>query len=55
MTMRAIAGLFAFNLFVLAVGSSVLFGIRGWRSWAELLRLSGVAYLIGVSRRSSSC
>src|SRR4051812_20927967 len=32
-----------------AVGSSVLFGLRGWGSWAELLRLGGVAYMLGVA------
>lgn len=48
-TMRALTGLFALNAFVLLVGCGVLFGIRGWRSWGELLRLAGVAYLLGLS------
>src|SRR5919106_6070470 len=49
MTLRAIAGLLAFNVFVLAVGAGVLWGLRGWRWWTELARLAGVAYLLGVA------
>jgi hypothetical protein len=46
---HAIAGLLALNLFLLAVGVSVLFALRGWASWGEFFRLSGVAYLLGVA------
>jgi len=46
---RAIGGLAADNLFLLAVGCGLLWGIRGWRSWTELLQLSGLAYLLGVA------
>ncbi len=49
MTARAILGLVVFNVFVLGVGGGVLWGIRGWRFWTELVRLAGVAYLLGVS------
>lgn len=49
MTIRAIVGLLAFNGFVLAVGLGVVAGIRGYRTWAELLRYAGLAYLLGVS------
>lgn len=49
MSPRAIAGLFAFNLAILTAGAGVLWGIRGWRSWIDVVRLCGVAYLIGVS------
>jgi hypothetical protein len=49
MTLRAIAGLLAFNVFVLAVGAVVLWGMRGWRWWTELARLAGVAYFLGVA------
>jgi hypothetical protein len=49
MTLRAIAGLLAFNVFVLAVGAGVLWGLRGWRWWTELVRLAGVAYFLGVA------
>ena len=49
MTLRAMLGLTGYNLFLLAGGSGVLFGIRGWRSWGELIRLSGFAYMLGVA------
>ena len=45
----AILGLVLLNLFVLTVGVAVLFAVRGWTSWGELLRLGGLAYLLGVS------
>jgi hypothetical protein len=48
-TVRAIGGLIVFNLFVLACGAGVLWGLRGWRLWTELLRLVGVAYLLGLA------
>jgi hypothetical protein len=48
-TARAILGLVAFNLFVLTVGAGVLWGVRGWRWWTDLVRLAGLAYLLGLS------
>jgi hypothetical protein len=48
-TIRAIGGLVAFNVFVVASGAGVLWGIRGWRWWTELVRLAGVAYLLGLA------
>jgi len=33
----------AANLLYLVAGCGVLWGIRGWRTWAELLRLLGLA------------
>jgi hypothetical protein len=48
-TVRAIAGIVAFNVFVLVVGAGVLWGLRGWRFWTELVRLLGVAYFLGLS------
>jgi Dolichyl-phosphate-mannose-protein mannosyltransferase len=48
-TLRAIGGLVVYNLFVLGVGAGVLWGIRGWRWWTELVRLIGIAYLLGLS------
>jgi hypothetical protein len=48
LTVRAVIGLFLLNGFLLAVGLGVLFAIRGWRSWGELARLAGLAYLLGV-------
>ncbi|MBM2823004.1 MAG: hypothetical protein HW413_1750 [Thermoleophilia bacterium] len=49
MTIRAIAGLAGLNFVVLVIGSCVLSGIRGWRSWIDAVRLSGLAYLLGVA------
>jgi hypothetical protein len=46
---HSIAGLIVLNLYLLVVGVAVLFGIRGWESWSELLRLSGFAYMLGVA------
>jgi hypothetical protein len=48
-TPSAIAGLVVLNLFFLLVGAGVLWGIRGWRWWTDLLRLVGLAYLLGVA------
>jgi hypothetical protein len=48
-TAHSIAGLIALNLFLLVVGVAVLFGVRGWESWSELIRLSGLAYMLGVA------
>ena len=49
MTLRAIAGLFVLHLFFLGVGAGILWGLRGWAAWVELVRLAGVAYLLGVA------
>lgn len=49
MTVRALLGLTAYNLFLLGSGSGVLFGLRGWRSWGECVRLGGLAYMLGVA------
>lgn len=49
MTIRAIAGLVAFNTLVFVIGAALLWGGRAWRSWAGLMRLGGVAYLTGVA------
>ena len=49
MTVRAITGLVAYNVFLLGVGAGVLWGLRGWRWWTELVRLAGVAYLLGLA------
>lgn len=49
MSARSLFGLFLLNLFVLAVGCGILWGVRGWRSWFELLRLAGFAYMLGVA------
>ncbi len=49
MTTRALLGLLVFNLFVASVGIGLLAGVRGYRSWGEVARLAGVAYLLGVA------
>ena len=48
LTERALVGLFAYNVFFLVAGAGVLWGIRGWRAWTELVRLAGLAYFLGV-------
>jgi hypothetical protein len=49
MTVRAILGLAALNVFVLAVGGCVLWALRGWRTWLDLVRLCGIAYFLGIA------
>lgn len=49
MTVRAIGGLATYNILVFGIGSGLLWGLGGWRWWTDLLRLSGVAYLLGLA------
>ena len=49
MTVRALVGLLALNGAFLLVGIAILWGLRGFRSWDEPVRLGGVAYLLGVA------
>ncbi|HXG76903.1 MAG TPA: hypothetical protein VNJ53_10065 [Gaiellaceae bacterium] len=49
MTPTALIGLLALNVFVLVVGCALLWALRGWRSWIELFRLAGLAYLLGAA------
>ncbi|MDQ3671153.1 MAG: hypothetical protein M3364_01765 [Actinomycetota bacterium] len=49
MTVRSLLGLAALNLFALGVGAGMLWGLRGWRSWWELGRLAGLAYMLGIA------
>lgn len=49
MTVRAIVGLVVLHLFIFGVGAGVLWGLRGWMAWVELVRLAGVAYLLGIA------
>jgi hypothetical protein len=53
LTAHALFGLLALNLLLLAAGAFVLFALRGWESWSELVRLSGLAYLLGVAALGS--
>jgi hypothetical protein len=48
-TLRAIAGVVLYDVFLLAVGVPVLFLLRGWRTWGELVRLAGFAFVLGVA------
>lgn len=49
MTVRSLLGLAVLNLFALGVGAGVLWGLRGWRTWWELGRLAGLAYMLGIA------
>ena len=49
MTIRALLGLAVFNTILLGVGVAMLSAVRGWSSSAELVRLSGFAYMLGVA------
>lgn len=46
---RSLEGVLALNLFFLLAGSGLLWGIRGWSSWGEYARLSGIAYVSGLA------
>ena len=48
MTVRALLGLAVANGVMLATGGCLLWAMRGLRSWVELARLAGLAYMIGV-------
>ncbi len=48
MSVGAILGLIALNLWFSLVGVAVIFGLRGWTTWLDLGRLLGVAYMAGV-------
>lgn len=45
----SIAGLAVLNAFFLLTGLGMLWGLRGWEAWTEVLRLSGIAYLLGAA------
>ena len=49
MTVRAVIGLFGLNAALLIVGSALLWAIRGWSWWTEVVRLAGVAYILGLA------
>ncbi len=48
MTAHAIAGLFALNLLILAAGVPVLWAVVGLRHRRDVVRLAGVAYMLGL-------
>jgi len=49
MTIRAIAGLAALNLGIAVLGLALLFAVRGFSRLADLGRLAGLGYLLGVA------
>jgi len=49
MTVRALLGLAALNALLLGVGLAVLAALRGFASFRDALRLSGLAYVLGVA------
>ena len=49
MTIRALLGLAVLNTFILGIGLAMLWAIRGWSSVADLARLSGLGYMLGVA------
>ena len=49
MTLGAILGLAALNGAYAALGITVLWAIRGLARWTDVLRLAGLAYLLGVA------
>ena len=49
MTIRSISGLFALNGAFLVVGLALVWSFRGFTRWADVLRLAGLGYLIGVA------
>jgi hypothetical protein len=54
-SVSAIAGLLAFNLWLLVVGNAVLFAFLGWQTWAAVGRLLGLGYLLGVASVGVVC
>jgi hypothetical protein len=49
LTVRAIACLAMFNVFLAALGTALLLALRPASSWKDLLRLVGLSYLLGVA------
>jgi hypothetical protein len=49
LSLHAIAGLAVFNLLLLGAGACLLWAIGGWHTWSELLRLAGLAYMVGLA------
>ena len=49
MTFRAIVGLVVFNVLLAVLGSAVVFALRPATTRRQLVRLAGVAYLLGVA------
>ena len=48
-TIRAISGLFALHGALVVMGTALLWAFRGFTRWADVLRLTGLGYLVGVA------
>jgi hypothetical protein len=48
-TIRAIAGLVALNAAFAVMGLTFLWALRGFRQWADVLRLTGLGYVLGLA------
>ena len=48
MSAHAVLGLLALNLLYLVAGLGLVWAARGFATWGEVLRLSGLAYLVGT-------
>jgi hypothetical protein len=46
---HALLGCFTLNLYFLVAGLGILWGLRGWRSWGELIPFLGIAYVAGLA------
>jgi len=44
-----LSGILLLNALFLVAGAGLLWGLRGWGSWSEVVRLGGVAYMLGVA------
>ena len=49
MTLRAIAGLVLFNAAALGAGAAILWGLTAFRWWTDVVRLAGLAHLLGLA------
>lgn len=49
MTVRALAGLGGLNVLILLAGVVLVWGVRGYRTLGEVVRLAGVAYLVALA------
>ena len=46
---RSMQGLIELNGLFLVTGLAIIWGLRGWRSWLDLLDTLGVAFMFGLS------
>jgi hypothetical protein len=46
---RSLEGLLVLNLLFLLAGTLLLWWIRGWRTWGDVLALAGLAYVLGLA------